>query len=327
MLSPDPCLQRAMRAEKSEATKDRLRHDRRNFNLNVLRHCLGLSSPQGASASSAYFSSTLSYSAETFEDPVFVCLDTEGYIGSVREIGLTILDSRNLNNPDNISDWSRVLESHNYIVRKDLKAEASRPFNFGTSQRMNRRWSGWLLEKVLRTGSPDPARTEPRNVILVGDSIFYDLHGLARTERGKLDFTSIPDVPVIDTADLAYGVFKLQPWLRPGLTELIDWLEIESKGITWHNAGNDANATMKVMLMLALRSYEKLDLKDKDEDRANMLRHIVRASSPVSPMEIDCEDYDKLKDQQVSDRMGDWVDACEGGIDLENMVGELEIES
>jgi hypothetical protein len=206
------------------------------------------------------------------------------------------------------------LASYNYILYKDVKAEQDRRFKFGTSERMDGRWTHWLLEKVLRTGSPDLDRTEPRNVVLVGHSIFYDLHALARLEKGKFDFISISDVPIVDKTNLVGGVFKLKYCDKPSLAELVDWLEIDRKGMIWHNTGNDANATMKLMLTPALKKCCEADLTEQQQERTKLLEGIVRSSRATSPTDIDREEYDKSYQGKINNRFDDWVHAFEGGL-------------
>jgi hypothetical protein len=143
-------------AEKFEMAKAKPRQHKCGFRLGVLRHYLGISSPEDTNASRRYFSSALLSGAETFKDPVFVSLDTEGHNrGCIRKIGLSIFDKRNLKNLNSTSGLSKILASYNYILYKDVKAEQDRHFKFGTSKRMDGRWTHWLFEKVLRTRSPD----------------------------------------------------------------------------------------------------------------------------------------------------------------------------
>jgi hypothetical protein len=101
MLVGDPCLQRAARTEQRIATVEKIPQDRLDVDLDLFTKCLGFALNQ---------SSAKNPSNATFSDPVFVCLDTEG---GVRELGLCILDTRDLKNLDSKSDLSTVLSLYN----------------------------------------------------------------------------------------------------------------------------------------------------------------------------------------------------------------------
>ncbi|CZR68490.1 uncharacterized protein PAC_18389 [Phialocephala subalpina] len=178
-----------------------------------------------------------------FHDPVFVSLDTE--VEDVRKIGISIFDTRDLTLATAKSDLSTVISTYNYIMRQAKGQSGQRKFKFGTSQWIEKRWVPWLLNKDLETGTPDPAIIEPRHVVLIGHSIGSDLQTL---ECVPLGLNPTIDNPILDAAELCREVFNLDPAYVLELMDLIEWLEVDHKHVRMHNAGNDANITLKVFL-------------------------------------------------------------------------------
>lgn len=166
---------------------NRIRHDKKQLNPEVLGSSPGISNSNYCSEAKAYFSNILNSDAAKFEDPVFVSLDTEGF--HIREIEFCILDTRNLKFLSLRSDLSSILSNHNLILFQ-TRLKEKRQFKFGTSQRLDPRWIRWTLNKLLRTGSLDEFITEPRNIILVGHSISTDLQRLSMQHRGNSTSTT-----------------------------------------------------------------------------------------------------------------------------------------
>jgi len=181
-------------------SRTRRHPDNHRVGVDFLRHCLGLPPTTDTKWTSEllndYLTSNHTLKLSKYEDPVFVCIDTEG---TIREIGISILDTRDLKNLTSDSVLSGAISTYNYIIQKDNKAEMKRPFNFGTSERLGTRWIRWLLTKILRTESPDASQKEPWSTILVGHNLGPYLQELRNIRKGKFNIDALPHVLILDT--------------------------------------------------------------------------------------------------------------------------------
>jgi hypothetical protein len=133
------------------------------------------------------------------KDPVFVSIDIEGGGDNspdepVRELGVSVFDARILQD-STTSDPYSAISTFNYTTQRDVvikrKGTTSREigvFRHGQTQYIEERWLGWLLDKFLCNGSPDPACTEVRNTILVCHHVGGDLGLLTNPRGGKFKF-------------------------------------------------------------------------------------------------------------------------------------------
>ncbi|KAE8452042.1 hypothetical protein EG329_002207 [Mollisiaceae sp. DMI_Dod_QoI] len=286
-LPKDPVKRaRGIRAE-------RLRRDRRNVGLDTIKQCLGLYS-HCSNESLAYLFSILR--SGRYDDVVFVALDAKAYEHSVREIGISTLDTRDLTSLAPGSDLSAVISSNNYITQQSKGKSGQRQFKFGTSKRVDLRWVPWLLNKVPRTGSPDPLITEKRNVILIGHAIGTDL-----SELDKVPFQLDPeiDVLILETSLLCCEAFNGATLLAPKLVEVVDLLGVSHEHVKLHNAGNDANLTLKVLLKLAVESCASAEMTSQQWERRDLLAAVVEANKVGWPTEIDGMNPDLFKDAEI----------------------------
>ncbi|KAK8054803.1 hypothetical protein PG993_000030 [Apiospora rasikravindrae] len=178
------------------------------------------------------------------------------------QVGLAILDTRHLSStaPDRIiSTHNLVTGSSKYFRRAMLK------YLFGKPALINTRDIVHQLHSLIPRG---------REIVLVGHDIRFEYHILR-----KLGFDRQPEC-CLDTYRMAGQV--LPYWsLRLGelLTELgcpYDWL---------HNGGNDANYTLKALLLLATRAVRS-NMPDEWTDKVELLETIAMSPIPtVSPGE------------------------------------------
>ncbi|KUJ10707.1 uncharacterized protein LY89DRAFT_739701 [Mollisia scopiformis] len=152
--------------------------------------------------------------ATKIQDPVFICLDTEG--DSAREFG--------------------------------MRAEFERPFQFGISRMIGAGSVFPLLQNIFRTGHPDSSHQESRNTILVGHSVDGDIASLEKVIGRAWSIQDFPYSLVFDTQVTRRGLFG-GPAHKRLETQLIK-LQISYKYL--HNGGNDSNFTLKALLALAL---------------------------------------------------------------------------
>ncbi|KUJ17783.1 uncharacterized protein LY89DRAFT_733605 [Mollisia scopiformis] len=250
--------------------RHKLEQDQITLSLHTLQYCLGLSPycPEE-------FNIRLSRYAisSDFSDAVLVALDIEGT--KAREIGFSILDTRSFS-ASVLTDPNPSIQTYNYIIRQNEVKTIQRQFKYGISQRIDIRWVPWGLNKVLKTGSPDPAITEARNVILIGHNIGSDFGMLL---RAGIRFEQVLKIPVVDTRVACLQIFQkesMQP--SPGLEELVERLNVDKLRNWKHVAGNDANVTLKVLLKMVIHSCDMWSMTGKERERRELLNSVVEAN-------------------------------------------------
>lgn len=289
----------AKRSKAARFQAGKLSRDTHNIPLESIRHCLKLS-PCCSEDLLSYLCKVFRSWADGPGDVVFVALDTETYGQNVREIGLSILDTRDLKcfYPSTESiDLSSVISSYNYITCQSSGKSSKRQFKFGASKRIDIRWVPWLLNKVFQTGSPDPSVTEKRHVIVVGHAIGSDFRSLAKISF-LLDAES--DVVVVDTSHLWREVFSniTTDW-APALIDVVEWLGISHEHVRLHCAGNDANLTLKVLLKLAMESCSVLEMNTENQEMREMLSTAIEANEVGWPTEIEDMDYEHFREAEL----------------------------
>jgi hypothetical protein len=171
------------------------------------------------------------------KDPVFVLIDIEGGGNSsadepLHELGVSVFDARILQN-STTSDPYSAISTLNYTTQRNVAINRqgstfweTNAFRHGQTQYIEERWVGWLLDKFLSNGSPDPACLEVRNTILVGHCIGGDLGLLTNPRGGKFKFSlqKFPNVPVLDTQIIAQRWFGSSRKLNHIMVELAIYL-------------------------------------------------------------------------------------------------------
>lgn len=281
--------------------------NRKEKGLQAARLCLGLSdfSSENSNASEQ---SSLSW-IKSCREPVFVSIDTEAN-HPIREFGVSFLDTRKLDSATLSSDISTFIESHNFRFWKNEEAEEEKPFRFGRSVQIQSRWKGWLLKKIVETGSPDMSVTEPRNVILVGHSIIDEIHAFAVARKGKFRITEHPDIPIFDTQCFAHKVGDVR-----SLKDVLIELEIPFGYL--HNAGNDAHFTLKLLFMQVVNSCQDMKLSTEQKERRMLLQAIAKMDMPLRKpgtrrreLALQTADSPFAYERQEEN----WYDDCDDGV-------------
>ncbi|KUJ08111.1 uncharacterized protein LY89DRAFT_349939 [Mollisia scopiformis] len=115
-----------------------------------------------------------------------------------------------------------------------------------------------------------------RNIVLVG----HGFGGLTALSSLGFDFqTSV--IGILDTANLS---FELE-MDRSTLGRLLGELECPKSSAKLHNAGNDANFTLRALILLAIKGYEQQRLRtlmvgDEQVSRVLSLRSIAMTPLP-----------------------------------------------
>ncbi|CZR64583.1 uncharacterized protein PAC_14481 [Phialocephala subalpina] len=293
------------------------------WGLAALQHCLGLASGKPSIAMDDFLASRYSQNSGTYDDVVFVSLDIEGSFHTIREIGISTLDTRDLR--DLKCDPSVLISTHNYRIWTDEKAEMQRPFRFGTSKRLEKRWMGWLIEKCMKTGSPELTKTEPRTTVLVGHNLRSDFEVLGRTKRGgRFIIQKFPDQLILDTAFLKGQEYRGPRMTRTqSLKDTCTEFGIECTKSALHCAGNDANLTMKALMIIAAQSCADEELDVRQQDRRDFLETVARQPLPRCPyrdVRLELIDDEELLASPRADPSGDWSENCDGVLGLPDSI-------
>ena len=182
------------------------------------------------------------------------------------QIGLAILDTKEINRmpPD------KVISTHNFATGPpSYLSKASRKFMFGETIAI----SPSNIVNHIQSSIPSD-----RNVVFVGHSIINDLQALQ-----ALDFEySVLLSSILDTFYVANEV--LGCW-GGSLGDLL--LSLGCSFNRLHSAGNDANFTLRALLLLAARGFSKQQ-GEEGEDR-DTLAYLTQISTSPIPHWVDPE--------------------------------------
>jgi len=214
------------------------------------------------------------YYSPQLSDVVLVAIDFEN-INTIKsgfaqkgdcQIGLAILDTKKINRmpPD------KLISTHNFATGSpSYLSKASKKFMFG---------------ETIAIGPPNIVNyiqssiPSARNVVFVGHGIINDLQALQ-----ALDFEyPVLLSSVLDTSYIANEVFQYWPG---SLRDLL--LSLGCSFNRLHCAGNDANFTLRALLLLAACGFSKQQ-GEQQEDR-DTLAHLREISASPIPHWVDPE--------------------------------------
>ncbi|KUJ17474.1 uncharacterized protein LY89DRAFT_733323 [Mollisia scopiformis] len=239
-------------------------------------------------------------------DPVFISIGCEFSTTAIREIGISILDTRHLRDlsvtSSSICDFQRAIQSYNFefwkAKQKPISRAPRKTFIFGQSALVDKPELRLILHNFSRADAA-------RELVVVGHGLGSDLKWLASE-----DFL-LPDVKVLDTQAVATHLFpelkdravtrkgdEVDLNVRTGLGKLVDKLGIPHSERYFHNAGNDSNFTMRLLLMLAIQSTGETLQPTETDSKLLVLQAI--ANTPL----IRVPKYDDmLFEQTITDEM------------------------
>lgn len=214
-------------------------------------------------------------------DVVFVAIDFEN-AESIRketsseagcEIGIAVLDTGQLDDiipaavssmyycPGNTEDF---ITTYNFATGPvEYLSRKGRSFLFGETMRID---SEDMREKIQACIPQD------RKIILVGHGLDSDLIAL---EALNIDFEADSLLSIMDTFWIARQVFPSEQPYK--LRRLLQRLRIDYPGGALHCAGNDANFSLRALLLLAARACQRTDLGlTKESKRARRREKILR---------------------------------------------------
>ena len=208
----------------------------------------------------------------SIKDVIFLSLDTEniraGQIPLVKhfQVGICILDTRALYNiipsqPLVSIQEDNLLRTQNYCVGSTgYCSKTARRFLFGQSETVYPHQINEKIESLVVN----------RDVVLVVYDGYNDLW-LLNELKVKLEL-----VAVVDVQNVAHNILQLQ--YRKSLNDLL--IEMDCPFNLLHIAGNDANFTLRALLMIAVRGSHGKSLNDSQQAILSAIRAIAQSTGP-----------------------------------------------
>lgn len=190
----------------------------------------------------------------------FVAIDVEAFEFNksiVTEIGVSTLDTRNLIGMDPGSageKWATKIKSCHFRILENAKMlntvwlkSCPDHFVYGKTEWIEEKTTGSVLHECFNPKGPayEDNKNLTRSVIFVAHHAFADQVFLAHL---GFDLT-LEAMDVLDTQEISKAVFRERSSIS--LSKLLRRLSIDE--FHAHNAGNDANQTMRALLALALK--------------------------------------------------------------------------
>ncbi|KAN0110313.1 hypothetical protein V8E51_006700 [Hyaloscypha variabilis] len=212
-------------------------------------------------------------------DAVLVSFDIEplkegpagGSCDGISEIGISIFDTRTLSH-----DSAGPLETRNLVTGGNKRrVRIARTFNFGDAEHVDNTTTGIheVVLKLLHVPDDIENSLQPRyrNIVLIGRGLRSDLLILRRKGIMFEEIKTI--VAKLDTTYLAKGVLGG----NFGLESLLRYLQCPSQNL--HNAGNDANFTLRALLLLAYYGLRK-SASSSDAGKLASLKNLAMEPLP-----------------------------------------------
>ncbi|TVY83911.1 hypothetical protein LSUE1_G001009 [Lachnellula suecica] len=190
------------------------------------------------------------------------------------QAGVSILDTRDLSSSS--SPPQETLKTYNIVLgHSSYKKHSERKFLFGKTE--------WLCGPAHLLNSIEKLVDRTRNIILVG-------HGLIKDHRVLkalgFDFkTSISGI--LDTQQMAYAILgKPEDRGSLRLKGVLEKLDCTFEG--YHSAGNDANFTLRALLLLAVEDYSghEESLDDGMKKRLENIKALGRSQLPIPVADV-----------------------------------------
>ncbi|KAE9372154.1 hypothetical protein N431DRAFT_237456 [Stipitochalara longipes BDJ] len=230
-------------------------------------------------------------------DAILVSFDLEpkkdgsasGAMFGIHEIGVSTFDTRSVS----LSTSASSLMTRHFVVGGNKKlSRGARNFHFGASEHADQNNIKEVILKLLyiRDGIEDFPKPRYRNVVLVGHGLRSDLlilrkHGIMFEEISTI-------VAKLDTTYMAMEVLGMNFRLQ----SLLDILRCPNQNL--YNAGNDANFTLRALLLLAyygLRPSASLSNAEKLASLKNLAMEPIpdttERNAILRAMKFRCEDW------------------------------------
>ena len=189
-------------------------------------------------------------------DVVFVSLDFEVVWcprcpTKVYQVGVSTLDTRDVCDK---SLWERVddiISTRNVCTRTwSAVAKAAKGFMFGATECIPQSEISNSLKTVLLVENPQAPSKKYRRIVLIGHGICSELAVWDKIGLNVDEIASV--VAILDTTKIAKHLYEKGPCSLKAL--------LDKMGCPWgrlHNAGNDSNYVLRVILMLVVESMRR----------------------------------------------------------------------
>ncbi|KAF7942312.1 hypothetical protein BELL_0021g00330 [Botrytis elliptica] len=219
------------------------------------------------------------------EDCIIVSMDLEisKEQTQLNEIGICMLDTRDLQNfkQKPTPDTNKLLSTYSFGLHR--YKTISKRFRYGEAEYMEEHKVKDLLHRVLRTGNPFPQSTEIRQVILIANGIFHDLFNL-RKMGFMPDLSKFPNIMVVDICNLFRRLIKEE--MRARLWVILKFFHIPYCYDSLHHGGNDANLTLKALIMLTLESCKNFSWSPEQNQNRPLLLLVAREAAPLAEWQL-----------------------------------------
>ncbi|KUJ22314.1 uncharacterized protein LY89DRAFT_293389 [Mollisia scopiformis] len=248
----------------------------------------------------------LGFGAGEMIDAIFVAIDFEGcqnienaFQTSIdSEFGVAYLDTRDLLHHEE-KDPSSFITTQEFATGSNSRFDkAVKNFRFGVAERVSIYDLGEKIRQCLNPQDAD-ITNEKRKVIIVRhwrnemrsvEALRIFSHDLRCVHR------------ILDISRTANELFERPPGCPIGLTKLSSDLSLPFRGEDFHTAGNDANCTLRVLLMLAVKSQENIIPEGPQSKLVALLRQIAQAPLPPTKSE---EEVNRLLAMQPTEPLDD----------------------
>lgn len=247
--------------------------------LGVLFSVLGLGEPRDEGSKDTILAAIDFEGSRHIEQCYQNCIDSE--------FGITTLDVRSLHYKSK-QPLAQILQSREIVTGTHQRwLRSIKNFKLGAPERV----SIYNMEDKVKEclDIKDHLTNEARPIILVkhGGTELRTLYSLRVTKNNGLQNVQV----VLDTCRIAREVLNLAHNEQLGLDDLCGELGFGREGGNWkiHAAGNDANRTLRVLLLLAIRHHENLGLSCT-ESQAKLISSLRKiALEPLPPPKSDSE--------------------------------------
>ncbi|KAG4436654.1 hypothetical protein IFR05_007869 [Cadophora sp. M221] len=189
--------------------------------------------------------------SENFAKTIFIAIDFEGY-PYPSELGISKLEREELQSIEsNGVEGLKGFHTLHYQCRDIKRKRAHRAFLFGETKNLYLEELPSVLDEILRTNSGANDQSSAPHIILVGHGMKAELDIL---ESMQIDLEKAGSVVgILDTKQLAFEIIGIETLQRGSSLEDIYRLIINDRAGSFHNAGNDAECALRVLIMLALK--------------------------------------------------------------------------
>lgn len=178
---------------------------------------------------------------------VFVAIDTEfDAAGIVSELGYATIDTADIVNQipgPKGKGWFHLIKASHFALLNENVVRHALPFNFGPGEAVTVEDASRYVRKTIARW-----HKAGRRVVIVGHGVLGDINHL----RFNFGFNIANLSGVVGLLDTHAITFNSKMNAGTKLRTLYDGLNDGEEGFNFHNAGNDAVYSLRVMLMLAM---------------------------------------------------------------------------